>query len=97
MAPELPWKPKPTTQGHKTPTMTMMDDTGDDSVRDDTVTEEAIQRAAALLILKIREGHRIPLSVMDAIVADVSAPLALSAIRQRDVSRSGDQSFNLIG
>ncbi len=55
------------------------------AVEADIVTEEAVRRAAALLILKIREGHRIPQSVMDEIVADVSSlyHLALSAIRQQ--------------
>ena len=65
---------------------------GRGSVQDDVITEEAIQRAAALLILKIREGHRVPLSVMNDNVADVGAlyQLALSAIRQRVKSTMND-------
>ena len=34
------------------------------------VTEDSLQRAAALWILKAREQHRIPLSMMDAVIGD---------------------------
>jgi hypothetical protein len=37
--------------------------------------EEVMQRAAATWILKLREGHRIPLSVMDAIISDLQSLL----------------------
>ena len=37
------------------------------------VTDGVIQRAAAIMLLKAREKHRIPLSVMDAIVNDVQS------------------------
>lgn len=52
---------------------------------DDDITEEAVQRAAALFILKNREGHRIPQSVMDEIVTDVGSlfHLAMCAVRQK--------------
>ncbi len=51
----------------------------------DGPTEEAVQRAAALLFLKIGEGHRIPQSVMEEIVAIISSlyALAFSAIKQK--------------
>ena len=54
----------------------------------DDFTDDALQRAAALFILKTRENHRIPLSIMDSIIGDVSSlyKLALSAIKKQVIS-----------
>ena len=44
--------------------------------------EAVMQRAAATWILKIREGHRIPLSVMDGIISDLQS---LLQVRDRHI------------
>ncbi len=47
--------------------------------------EQSIQKAAAVWILKTREGHRLPLSVMDSIISDLQSlhSLVLGNIRDR--------------
>ena len=59
-----------------------------DTLQLDDVTDDALQRAAALFILKTRENHRIPISIMDTIIGDVSSlyTLALSAIKKQVIS-----------
>ena len=49
------------------------------------LSETQLQRAAATWILKTRECHRIPLSVMDAVISDLQSlfQLALGEIRNR--------------
>ena len=51
----------------------------------DLVTKDSLQRAAALFILKAREGHRIPLSVMNTIIGDFQSlfQLAILAFQQK--------------
>ena len=57
----------------------------DVSERPKTISEEGLKVAAAKWILKNREGHRIPHSVMESIVwgADSLYKTALSEIRHR--------------
>lgn len=89
----------PQVQGDKETTLTTEQNEGEDDVyvqgvqydhdaSQDDVTDDALQRAAALFILKTRENHRIPLSIMDSIIGDVSSlyKLALSAIKKQVIS-----------
>ena len=50
-----------------------------------TITEDDIQRASALWILKTRESHRIPQGVMDTIISDIQSlfQVSLTGISQR--------------
>ena len=51
---------------------------------EDLVTEDAMQKTAAMWILKAREEHRIPLSVMDAMMGDFqSLQVAMEACRHQ--------------
>ena len=50
-----------------------------------------IRKAAATMILKIREKHRIPLSVMDTIIVDVQSLLDVA------MSDLSDQICNKLG
>ena len=56
------------------------------------ISEQFIKSAAAKWILKMREGHRIPQSVMESIVSGASSlcNLALSGLRQTLESRLED-------
>lgn len=49
------------------------------------VSEDALQRAAALMILKAREQHRIPLAVMDGVLGDFQSlyQVAMTACRTK--------------
>ena len=89
----------PHVQGDKETTLTTEQNEGEDYVyvqgvqydhdaSQDDVTDDALQRAAALFILKTRENHRILLSIMDSIIGDVSSlyKLALSAIKKQVIS-----------
>ena len=53
------------------------------------ITEQSMKNAAAKWILKMREGHRIPQSVMESIVSGASSlfQLALSGLQQTLQSR----------
>ena len=55
------------------------------TIGDDLFTEESQQRAAAIWILKAREQHRFPLSVMDAMIGDFQSlhQVAMTSCRQR--------------
>lgn len=57
-----------------------------------TVDDVQLQRAAATWILKTRERHRIPLSVMDAIVHDVESlfEVAVGQLSDRILSKLKD-------
>ena len=52
---------------------------------EDLVTEDALQKTAAMWILKAREQHRIPLSVMDAMMGDFQSlhQVAMEACRHQ--------------
>ena len=55
------------------------------TIGDDLFPEESQQRAAAIWILKAREQHRLPLSVMDAMIGDFQSlhQVAMTSCRQR--------------
>lgn len=56
------------------------------------ITEQSVKNAAAKWTLKMREGHRIPQSVMESIVSGASSlfQLALSGLQQTLQSRLQD-------
>ena len=55
------------------------------TVVDDLFTEDSQQRVPAVWILKAREQHRLPLSVMDAMIGDFQSlhEVAMTSCRQR--------------
>lgn len=61
------------------------DDGTDASTIQDIATEESLQRAAALWLLKAREKHRLPLSVVDTMIADFQSlyEIAISSCRHQ--------------
>ena len=56
------------------------------------ITEQSLKNAAAIWILKMREGHRIPQSVMESVVSGASSlfHLALSGLQQTLLLRLQD-------
>ena len=66
------------------------DDRTDASTITDIATEESLQRAAALWLLKTREKNRLPLSVMDTMIADFQSlyEIAISCRHQVEAALS---------
>ena len=64
------------------------DGDGDDEPTPTPTFEESMQKAAATWLLKMQECHRIPLSVMDAIISDLQGHLGVVQNNLNDNHRS---------